>query len=370
MRICYLFNSSTPSSNPGSIQVVNTCGAIAELSHSIKLIVPNTGFKLSLAKFYGIKKSPKLIKLKYFTKFPLGINYYLFSIFSIAYGIIDKTELYITRNFFTLFVLSLLKKKVIIEVHHDLKNESRLVIFLYKYLDILNQKNILKIVAITNSVKKYLINKFNLDPKKIEIIPSASALKFKFSKIKKKKIYNIGYFGSLDSSKGSNFIIKLAKKDKKNNYFIYGGNKDEVFKLKKKINSKNLQINQSVPYSKLEKIISKMDILLMPANLKRLRSLGGVGNIAKYTSPLKLFDYLASGKLIISSNLKVFQEILENKKNCIMINNLETKIWIKVINNFKFNLLMANNLKRNAYNLSKKYTYIKRAEKILKSIDY
>ena len=59
MRIAYLFNSSTPSSNPSSIQVVNTCGAIAELSHNVKLIVPNTGFRVPLSKFYGIKKNFK-----------------------------------------------------------------------------------------------------------------------------------------------------------------------------------------------------------------------------------------------------------------------------------------------------------------------
>ena len=35
----------------------------------------------------------------------------------------------------------------------------------------------------------------------------------------------------------------------------------------------------------------------MPSNKRELKSLGGVGNIAKYTSPLKLFDYLASESL-------------------------------------------------------------------------
>jgi glycosyltransferase involved in cell wall biosynthesis len=365
MRICYLFNSSTPSSNPGSIQVVNTCGAIAELSHNIKLIVPNTGLKISLKKFYGLKKTPKLVKLKYFNKFPLGLNYYLFSLFSVFYGHVDKTDLYITRNFFTLFLLNLFNKKVIIEVHHDLKNEGRIVNFLYKKLSIFKNKNILKIVAITNSVKKYLIKNFDIDQNKIEIIPSASALKFKFSKIKNKKEYNIGYFGSLDSSKGSDFVIKLANKDNKNKYFIYGGTKEQVISLKKKNAKKNLQINPSIPYGALNKIISKMDILLMPSNSKKLRALGGIGNIAKYTSPLKLFDYLSSGKLIISSNLKVFHEILENKKNCIMINNLKVNNWIKVINNLNLDISMVNNLKKNAYNLSKNYTYIKRADKIL-----
>ena len=55
MRISYLFNSSTPSSNPGSIQVVNTCDGIASHGHKIILITPNTGKNVALKKFYGIK---------------------------------------------------------------------------------------------------------------------------------------------------------------------------------------------------------------------------------------------------------------------------------------------------------------------------
>ncbi len=365
MRIAYLFNSSTPSSNASSIQVVNTCSAITKLSHNVKLIVPNTGLKTSLSKFYGIKKSPKLIKLKYFTRFPLGLNYYLFSLFSVMLTFSDKIELYITRNIFTLFLLNTFRKKVIIEIHHDLQNEGRLVNFICKYFNIFNRKNIVKIVAITNSVKKYLINDFNINPKRIEVIPSASSLKFKFSKIKKKKIYNIGYFGSLDSSKGSSFIIKLANKDNHNKYFIYGGNKEQVLRLKKKEVSKNIQINHSVKYGSLKEIISKMDILLMPSNSKKIRSLGGVGNIAKFTSPLKLFDYLASGKLIMVSNVKVFKEILKDGNNCIIMNNLNVNSWKNRINRIKFETSKINSIKRNAFELSKKYTYLKRAQKIL-----
>jgi glycosyltransferase involved in cell wall biosynthesis len=365
MRIAYLFNSSTPSSNPSSIQVVNTCSAFVELSNRVKLIVPNTGQKVLLRKFYGINKSPKLIKLKYFNKFPLGINYYLFSFLSIAYAIFDKTELYITRNIFNLVLLNILKKKVIIEIHHDVHNEGRLVKFLCKHINVFNKKNIVKIVAITNAVKKYLVKNFKIDPEKIEVISSASSFKFKFRNLKKKKFYNIGYFGSLDSSKGTNFIIKLAKKDIHNKYSIYGGNQHDVSRLKKKGIPNNLKINQSVHYGKLKPIISKMDILLMPSSTKKIRSIGNIGNIIKFTSPLKLFDYLASGKLIISSNVKVFKEILSDEKNCLIVSNFNTNNWIKKINKAKFETSKINNIKRNAFELSKKYTYLKRAEKIL-----
>ena len=78
-----------------------------------------------------------------------------------------------------------------------------------------------------------------------------------------------------------------------------------------------------------------------------------------------LFDYLASGKLIISSNVSVFKEILSDRKNCIIINNFKINNWVKIIYKAKFELSKINNIKRNAFILSKKYTYIKRAKKML-----
>ena len=370
MRISYLFNSSLPSNNAGSIQVIKTCEAIKNLSNDIVLISPNTGLNKNITTFYGLKNSPRILKIKFFKSFPRGIKYYLFSLISIIYAIHMKTEIFITRNLFTLFLLVLLKKKTIIEIHHDLANEGRVVKFLFNNLRLLNSKSIIKIIAITESVKKYLIKKHNVDKNKITIVPSASDLKIKFTKFKSKKTYNIGYFGSLEKTKGSEFIIKLSNLDKTNNYYVYGGSKSDVIQLKKKSSSKNLIISEYIPYNKLNYHIRKMDILLMPSNQKFLKSLGGIGNIAKYTSPLKLFDYMASGKLIICTGLKVFNEIVENNKSCIMIKKLDARLWLNKISSLKKKVTVINKIKKNSYTLSKKYTYKIRAKKILNGLNY
>ena len=365
MRIAYLFNSSIPSGNPGSIQVAKTCEAIIKLSNQVKLIVPNTGIKKSMSTFYGLKFSPDIIRLKYFNKFPLGINYYLFSFFSVICGINLKTDLFITRNFFTLFLLILFNQKTIIEIHHDLSTESRIVKFLFKNFNILNKEKVVKVVAITKSVKDYLIKNLKVNSKKIEIIPSASSLKFKFKKFPNKNKYNIGYFGSLDESKGSRFIAKMSSLDKNNNYFIFGGTKKDLQNFRIKNDCRNINLNKSIPYGKIQSYLSKMDILLMPSNKRLLRSLGGVGNIAKYTSPLKLFDYMSSGKLIFLSNLKVFKEVVKHNIDCIMLDNLNVINWVDKINKIKKNITKVNYIKKNAYLKSKKYTYLNRAKKIL-----
>lgn len=368
MRICYLFNSSVPSHTSSSLQAMKTCEGLVQLYNKVFIITPNTGFDLDINKYYDLKFNPIRVKLNFFKEFPKGIKYYLFSIFSVIKGITLKPDLFITRNLFTLFILVVLKKKVIFELHHDLSNEGRFVKFLYSNLDILNSKSIIKIVAITNPVKNFLIKKLNVHKRKIQIVPSASSIKMKFSKLKNKKTYNIGYFGSLDKSKGSQFVIELSKIDKNNNYYIYGGNSRIIKNLKKNFKNKNLNLHEYVPYKNLKQHLSKMDVLVMPSNNRVLRSLGGIGNISKYTSPLKLFDYLASGKLIIASNLKVFNEVINNNEHC-MILKLEHSKWLNILKKISNNLEKINNLKKNAFQLSKKYTYKKRAQKLLEGLN-
>ena len=364
MRISYLFNSAVPSHNAGSIQVVKTCEGLVSSNNKVFIITPDTGLKTSMKNFYDLKLIPERIRLKHFTQHPQGLRYYLFSILSVFKAISLKTDLFITRNLFTLIILNILKKKTIIEIHHDLSNEGRIVRFIYNNFKILDSKNILRIIAITKPVKKFLIQKLNVNKDKIKIIPSASSLNFRFKTLKKKKKYKIGYFGSLEKSKGSKFIIDLSKIDKVNDYYIYGGLKENINEMKQINNNKNLFLNEFVSYKKLKYHLEKMDVLLMPSNKKELKSLGGVGNIAKYTSPLKLFDYLASGKFIITSDLKVFKEIIKNNKHCV-IETLNHCRWLKVIQNIKKNLKKINILKKNALILSKKYTYKNRAKLLL-----
>ena len=112
-----------------------------------------------------------------------------------------------------------------------------------------------------------------------------------------------------------------------------------------------------------------MDILILPYQ-KKITVKGNVGDITKYTSPLKLFDYLAAGKLIISSNLKVLKEIVTNKKNCILINDFKSLAsWINTINYHKKNFEKKNIISKQAHLLARKYTYYNRAKAIIKILN-
>tara|TARA_Y100000768_G_scaffold385630_1_gene372152 strand:- start:1311 stop:2087 length:777 start_codon:yes stop_codon:yes gene_type:complete len=256
------------------------------------------------------------------------------------------------------------------ELHHDLNIESRIVRYLVKITNFLNSRHINKILAITNGVKKEYVKKKLVDPKKILVLPSGSAIrkKYKIRNMNNKKL-NIGYLGSLYSSRGINLIRNLSKVDSENNYYLYGNTKD--INHYKFINSnKNLFLKKYVPYKEISEILSQMDIVLLPY-VSSITVAGNVGNITKFTSPLKLFDYLNCGKVILCSNLKVLKEVLKENKNAFFVNNYKNfYAWKNAIIQLKKQPNKRKIISKNNEILSNKFRLKLRAQKILENIDY
>ena len=122
------------------------------------------------------------------------------------------------------------------------------------------------------------------------------------------KIKNLSYIGSFHKGKGIELILKLAKKFSRLNFNIYGQ------PIKKIINtSKNIKFHGHIDYCDVPYALSNSDVLLLPsAKLQFGRSKNT--NISAYNSPLKMFDYLASGKIILASKREGICEILKHKK--------------------------------------------------------
>ena len=370
MRICYLANTAVPSTTASAIQIIKMCESFSKLNNEVLLITTNASDK-KVFDFYSVKSKFQIKKLKRYNKFPLGLKYYLFSFSSIIESLNFKPDLYITRNFFTSFLLTIIGKKNILELHHGIEVESRIVRFIVKHSNFFNYKNLLKFIAITDGVKQYYQKKFGIKSQKIIVVPSGSSIENKFfnNTLKNKKKLNIGYFGSLYKSRGVDLILKLSKIDRENKYFIFGNLKNYK-NIKNKFYGQNLFLNDYLPYKSVPKNILKMDVLLMPYQ-ETIVAAGNVGNIIDFTSPLKLFDYMACGKIIISSQVKVLQEILKEKKNVIFIKNFNNAYsWKKEIQKIKFLNDKRHIISQNNFKMSKNYKLKERAKKILESLNY
>ena len=365
MNISYISNSSCPSSLPSSLQIVKTCEFLSKHKNQVNLIIPNTGdAKLSLNKFYDIKFKFNVIRLNKFQKFPLGINYYLFSLMSFLKAR-KISDLIITRNLFVTFLCSIFKKKCVIELHGDLSNESRINKFIFSVFKVLNFKSIYKVICISKSIKtKFIKDKYVKDTKKVLVLPSGSSLKMRYKISLNIKRLKLGYFGTINPSRGIKVILKLAQNDKKNDYYIFGGSKNQIMDLKKRYILKNLYIEPHQNIKIVKYKMREMDILLMPYSNKVTVS-GNVSDTTNYMSPLKLFDYMSTGRLILSSNLNVLKEVV-NENQCIFINNyLNPFSWLLEIKKIEKNILKRNIIGKNSYINSKKFSHNSRVLKYL-----
>ena len=112
--------------------------------------------------------------------------------------------------------------------------------------------------------------------------------------------------------KGVNILLKASKKFGDDFLFVLVGGKDyEIQEIKKGDTLYNVMLIGHRPYKEIQYYMKSADVLVLP-NKK------GDQTSEKYTSPMKLFEYMASGNPIVASDLPSIREIL-NETNSVLV---------------------------------------------------
>ena len=264
----------------------------------------------------------------------------------------QESKLIVSRSLVSSFFLSLNKIDHILEIHSELKSLTKLLMINFNFV---NSRYVKKVVFISKSLSK----KFKINKEKKLILHDGVDIKNFEEKIKKNSLKNVTYIGSFYKGRGIELIIYLAKKFRNLNFNLYGNTSKYP---KSKIS--NLRIHGFIKYKDVPKLLSKSDILLMPYSKNVEVRAKGI-NTAEYCSPLKMFDYLAAGRIIVSSKLDGISEVLKHNKNAILVNNFDYKSWEKFIFellNGKYNI---KNIQKNSLKTARNFTWKKRAKKII-----
>ena len=89
---------------------------------------------------------------------------------------------------------------------------------------------------------------------------------------------------------------------------------------------------------------------------------------AYYTSPMKLFEYMAAGTPIVASDLPSLREVLRHEENAILVAPDEAYSLAKGLQRVLSDKQLATRLSRQATLDVREYTWEKRAERILASL--
>ena len=189
-------------------------------------------------------------------------------------------------------------------------------------------------------------------------------------------LLQVGYVGALYPGKGMELISDLSLLLEDVDFHIIGGDESDLKYWKEKMQQKNVYFHGFVPHGKLYSYYRKFDIVLAPYQKKVLiapRDISAKWNtdIARWISPQKIFEYMAYGKPIIASSLPVIKEVLKDEENALLCDPEDVKSWQSAILKLKENKPLRRKLGARAFSdLKSKYTWKKRAQKVLQGINY
>ena len=346
------------------------CNAFAFNGHETYLTSKNTGATLSnvkdIYKFYGVKPDFKLIRKPGFS-FPGAGRFYNFTIPFFGFG---NYDLVYTRSIYAAFWYTLFNKPIVFEIHEPFESKNKFLGNLLNY--IIEKNNFEKIVVISDALKQYFLKNYQIDPNQIIVAADgADEIPENTKPVALKGEYNVGYVGSLLIGKGIELIVPLSKKLKNVNFHIVGGNESQINHWKEKLtDSSNIIFHGSVPHSKTAEYIKAFDVLLAPYQDKVfVKKESNSNNIAQWMSPLKIFEYMASGNPIISSDLPVIREVLQDTRNCLLCRADNLESWEEAILKLKKNSELSSTLAENAKeDFDNYYTWNKRSKRILSDI--
>lgn len=136
---------------------------------------------------------------------------------------------------------------------------------------------------------------------------------------------NIGYVGSLYPGKGVEVVEQLAAKNPDVGFHVVGGS-GTIFESKVNANHlNNLTFHGYQKQRQVGRFLKGFDVVLLP-NQQYVEDTSGK-DIGRWTSPLKLFEYMANGKPILSSDLPVLREILVNGHNALLCEADNIESW-------------------------------------------
>ena len=181
----------------------------------------------------------------------------------------------------------------------------------------------------------------------------------------------VGFTGHIYPGRGADLLFELAKQMPQVNFLWVGGTPELVDFWRDKLTEAkmtNVTMTGFVQHESIPLYQAASDILLMPYSRSISASSGQ--DIAEVINPMKMFEYMAAGRAIISADLPSIREML-NEGNAVFIEagNWELVIgdWILEIEALLGDESRRRELGSQARKDVEKFTWVKREEKVINS---
>lgn len=311
-KLFYIANIRLPTEKAHGIQIMKTCESLARQGVMVELLVPRRKNVISTDPFeyYRVEKNftitrlwcIDLLKWKFFKRFSFWLETVTFTLAARFY-LRGKKATYHTRDLLPVLVLP---APVFYEIHTV---PERVTGFHRRAW-----QRAAGIVVISDGIKRALVGQ-GVDTKKIlvardavdihqfQIVDTPAECRAKLHLPEQQKI--VLYTGHLYEWKGASILAEAgAFLPGDIHIYIVGGTTEDVEKFRQKYHFPNVhmigwQEHRLMPYWS-----RAADVVVLPNSAKEK-----IG--ALYTSPLKLFEYMASGTPMVVSDLPAIREVVK-----------------------------------------------------------
>jgi glycosyltransferase involved in cell wall biosynthesis len=166
------------------------------------------------------------------------------------------------------------------------------------------------------------------------------------------------YVGTFAPGRGLEMVLGLAKRHPQVDFVLVGPGDMPAGPV-----PANVSVRRPVAHSAVPALLAASDVLLMPYTRHAMLP-NGDGGTAEYCSPLKMVEYLAAGRSIISSNLPSISEIMIDGRNCLLATPESIEEWSAAMALLESDSELRVRLSRGAAQTARHHTTFNRVQRI------
>ncbi len=361
LHIAYLANSPVPTKAANCVHVMKMCNALQRAGYRTTLLAQRSrqGDEGKLFEDFGV--SPFDVCLLDSGKGSLAME-----VERIEEALRRGATHFFGRSLIGCYAAALTGAPSLLERHLPLKrSESPFA------TDLFARPSFAGLIVISDALKRWYQDRFATLAGRIHVLPDAADPPltgldgFAFEAIEGTS-FRVGYAGHLYPGKGAEIIAAVAQRMPHVGFHVLGGDDADVARWRSETAGvPNIVFYGFRPQREVSAFLRGCDVVLTPYQ-RQVRVHGG-GEVSAWMSPLKIFECMANGKPIISSDLPVLREVLIHEVNALLCDPDDIGSWIAAIERLKDDRSLSARLSARARrDFETKYAWSKRAEKIVR----
>jgi glycosyltransferase involved in cell wall biosynthesis len=370
VRIFYVSNSILPSRAANSVHVMKMAQALTAAGHTVTLLAPRRDWKAEkgvgdVYRFYGVAPTFQIKKLA-FPRLLKGRSL-VYTGAAALYCLRRQPDLVIGRHVPACALAATAGFDTVLECHLPMQEANWVKRVFFRLF--LNASGFRRLVLISEALKRRYEANGRVPASRIHVAHDAADAPGDVQPATlpgRPSAMHAGYTGSLYAGKGAGLVVEVARRLPGIDFHVVGGREENLEDGPGGETRPNVFFHGFVDPGEVPRYIEAFDVCLLP-NQRSVKTYGGGGmDIGGFTSPLKMFEYMAQRKPIVASDLPVLREVLADENTALLCPPSDPWGWARALRRLQQDASLRERLGERAGEVfAQKHSWEARAERIL-----